>query len=128
MIRIKYPELSGKMTSMQELQYYLDKEYPNECQVIMKNQKIIKPIAIIGVLDLQLPTTHWTVLLDNIYIDSFGLVPPSDVLNQIIKDLDYMNLDKFQRFDSSLCGIYYLYMIYVYKVNPQLLNATIKRM
>ena len=121
-----YPNLSGKMTSLNELQKYLDKEYPNQCQVIMKDQKITKPIVIIGVLDLNLPTTHWTVLLDNIYIDSFGIVPPHEVWKQA--DIDYINVNKFQYFNSSLCGIYCLYMIYVYKNNPQLLNDVIRRM
>ena len=114
------------MTSIRELQEFLDNQYPKQCEVIMKSDIISKPIAIIGVLDESLPTTHWTVLMDNVYIDSFGLVPPSEVLNQV--KIDYINTSKFQNFNSSLCGIYCLYMIYVYKNNPQLLNDVIKRM
>ena len=126
LIYASYPNLDNKMTSMKYLQEYLDKMYPNECQVIMKNEKITKPIVIIGVLDLSLPTTHWTCLCDNIYIDSFGLVPPHEVCNQ--GKINYINTEKFQNFNSNLCGIYCLYMIYVYKNNPQLLNKVILRM
>lgn len=114
------------MTSMQELQQFLDMQYPKQCQVILKDQKIEKPIAIIGVLDLSFDTTHWTCLCDNIYIDSFGIVPPSEVWNQV--SIDYINTNKFQNFNSSLCGMYCLYMIYIYKNNPQLLNKVILRM
>ena len=124
----QYPKLAGEMTSMNDLQQYLDQQYPNECQVIMKNEPITKPIAIIGVLDLKLPTTHWTVLLRNTYIDSFGLVPPVDVLKQVATKLDYVNIHKFQKFNSSLCGIYCLYMIYVFKNNAKMLNKVIANM
>ena len=114
------------MTSNTDIQQYLDEQYPNEAQVIIKNQKITKPIVIVGVLDTKFPTTHWTVILDNIYIDSFGIVPPHEILQQI--KLDYINTEKFQNFNSNLCGIYCLYMIYIYKNNPQLLNKVILRM
>jgi hypothetical protein len=114
------------MTFNHDLKYYLDQEYPNEGEVISKSEQITKPISIIGVLDDSLPTTHWTVLMDNIYIDSFGIVPPSEVIQQ--RNIDYINVDKFQYFNSNLCGMYCLYMIYVYKNNPQLLNSVINRM
>jgi hypothetical protein len=127
LVYASYPNLDGKMTSNKDLQFYLDSEFPNLGEVIIKTDTITKPISIIGVLDPSLPSTHWVILLDyNVYIDSFGLVPPLNVVNQV--NIEYVNVHKFQYFNSSLCGMYCLYMLYVYKNNPALLNDVINRM
>ena len=127
LIKKWYPDLAGKMTSKQALQHFLDTEFPNKCEVILRNEKITKPINIIGVLDTDLPTTHWVVLFENIYIDSFGLVPPSDVWSQ--RKIDYINTHKFQRFDSALCGEYSLYLIYLLMYyDMQTVNKVILKM
>lgn len=86
-----------------------------------RNDMVTKNYCIIPSLDEHRnEITHWTLLLNKVnaehgngnacYIDSFGLLPPEAISDQI-SNRYYVNTKKFQKYSSELCGIYCLYLI-----------------
>lgn len=58
--------------------------------------------------------THWVTLEicpnESVYVDSFGLEPPLEVIDFSKKPIHY-SIKELQNVDSNLCGYYCLYFI-----------------
>lgn len=66
--------------------------------------------------------THWTALIINknkaYYIDSFGVLPPEEIYNYLLKKYTvYYNSSQYQDNNSSACGLFVLLAMYFMKNN-----------
>lgn len=61
-----------------------------------------------------LPGTHWVLCevgpKSSYYVDSFGVVPPTEIISRATTPIHYSKTD-IQNLESSLCGYYCLYLM-----------------
>jgi len=63
-------------------------------------------IYILNIQNLDQGGSHWTLLLNGWYMDSYG-VPPTKRISQFVSD---WNRDEYQSLQSEACGFFCLYI------------------
>jgi len=77
---------------------------------VLKN----KQGTILNYHNSDLPGSHWVALWKDknkyYYFDSYGVLPPSQVLD-IIRNKGFTNIHRFQQYGTDLCGLYAVYVL-----------------